>query len=146
MDTVGQLLTATGLVVPTLSLKKERQGRGNTQCSMRPKVLQSSICILRGNMYAIAIIRYRQPLEEVLKVIDEHRAYLRTLKDAGTLIASGPFDPRNGGGLLLRVPGGDVQAELDRVRDNDPFYIKGVAQYELLAWIPVIGKEDLDRL
>jgi uncharacterized protein YciI len=97
-------------------------------------------------MYALAIIRYRRPLEEVLNVIEAHREYLRELKRQGLLIASGPFDPRSGGGLLLRVPDGDVQGTLDRIRDNDPFTTTGVAQYELLAWKPGIGREDLDKL
>jgi uncharacterized protein YciI len=97
-------------------------------------------------MYAIAIIRYRKPLEEVLKVVEEHRAYLRQLKAKGVLIASGPFDPRYGGGLLLRVPDGAVDATLLAVRDGDPFVQHAVAQYELLPWAPGIGKEDLDRL
>ncbi len=97
-------------------------------------------------MYALAIIRYRRPLEEVVNVTNAHRAYLGELKKQGILIASGPFDPRIGGGLLLRVPDGDVAGTLDRVRDNDPYVKSGMAQYELLAWNPGIGKEELDKL
>ena len=97
-------------------------------------------------MYALAILRYRKPLEEVLKVVDAHRAYLAGLKGQGVLLASGPFDPRSGGGLLLRVPDQDAQAALDAVRDGDPFVQQGVAQYELLPWVPVIGKDELDRI
>ena len=97
-------------------------------------------------MYAIALIRYRRPFEEIAPVVDEHRAYLRTLKADGTLLASGPLDPRFGGALLLRVPDDDVSATLDRIRDGDPFTQKSLAQYELLPWAPVIGKDDLDRL
>lgn len=97
-------------------------------------------------MYAIAIIRYRRPLEDVLAVTDAHRAYLRSLKDAGTLIASGPMDPRTGGVLFLRVPDDDVHGALDTVRDGDPFVTFGVAQYELLPWVVNIGREDLDAL
>ena len=37
-------------------------------------------------MYALAIIRYRVPIEEVVKVTDEHRAYLRELKQKGTVL------------------------------------------------------------
>jgi uncharacterized protein YciI len=97
-------------------------------------------------MYAIAIIRYRKPLEEVLKVVDEHRAYLGGLKAKGTLLASGPLEPRHGGALLLRLPDGAGDAALLAVRDGDPFVKHGVAQYELLPWLPNIGKEDIDRL
>jgi uncharacterized protein YciI len=94
-------------------------------------------------MYALAILRYRKPLDEVLKVADAHLAYLRGLKAKGLLLASGPMDPRNGGALLLRVP--DVAA-LDAIRDADPYTTTGSAQYELLPWKPSIGVEDLDRL
>ena len=97
-------------------------------------------------MYALAIIRYRRPLEEVVPHTDAHRAYLRGLLDAGTLLASGPLEPRSGGALLLRVPDDDVHAALDRVRDGDPYVQAGVAQYELLPWRPGLGVEALDRL
>ena len=97
-------------------------------------------------MYALAIIRYRLPLDEVLPHVEEHRAYLRELNAQGTLLAAGPFNPRSGGALVLRVPDDDAHAALDRIRDGDPFTQRGVAQYELLPWAPVIGVEGLDRL
>ena len=87
-------------------------------------------------MYAIAIIRYRRSLEEVLVHQDAHRAYLRGLKEKGVLVASGPCNPRFGGILLLRVGDDDFTA-LDAVRDSDPFIQHAVAQYELLGWNPV---------
>jgi uncharacterized protein YciI len=96
-------------------------------------------------MYAIAIVRYRKPLEEVLTHVDAHRAYLRDLKSKGVLVASGPLDPRFGGALLLRVPDQGGDAVLLGVRDGDPFVKAGVVQYELLPWLPNIGKEDLDK-
>jgi len=97
-------------------------------------------------MYAIAIVRYRRPLEEVIAHQEPHRAYLRELKAQGTLLAAGPQDPRYGGIFLLRISDEHPQAALDAVRDGDPFYQQGVAQYELLPWKPVIGVDDLDRL
>ena len=97
-------------------------------------------------MYAIAIVRYRRPLEEVIAHQEPHRAYLRDLKARGILLAAGPQDPRYGGIFLLRIPDDQPQAALDAIRDGDPFYQQGVAQYELLPWKPVIGVDDLDRL
>ena len=79
-------------------------------------------------MYAIAVVRYRKPLEQVLEVVDDHRAYLQDLKRKGWLLASGPLDPRNGGVLLLRVPDEQATTHLDRVRDGDPFVATGTAQ------------------
>jgi uncharacterized protein YciI len=97
-------------------------------------------------MYALAILRYRRPLEQVMSIVDEHRAYLRELNKQRIVLASGPFDPRSGGALLVRITGEDPLAALDRIRDNDPFYKQGMVQYELLPWNVVIGAEDLDRI
>lgn len=97
-------------------------------------------------MYAIAVIRYRRSLDDVLPIQDQHRAYLRALKDDGTLLASGPMDPRSGGVLLLRVPDDDVHGALDAVRDGDPYVTFGVAQYEMIPWAVNTGREYLDRL
>lgn len=99
---------------------------------------------VRPMPYAIAILRYRRPLEEVVANTEDHRAYLRTLQAAGTLLASGPFDPRAGGALLLRLPDDDPARALDAVRDGDPFWQRGIAQYELQLWNPVIGRAGLD--
>ena len=85
-------------------------------------------------------------LEEVTKSLEEHRAYLRELKKQGLLIAAGAMDPWTGGALLLRVPDNDVAGTLDRVRDGDPYWQKGLARSELIPWKPVVGKEELDRL
>ena len=97
-------------------------------------------------MYAIAIIRYRRVFEDIAPHVDEHRAYLRELKAAGRLLVSGPVDPRFGGVLLLRVPDEEGTAALDAIRDGDPFTKRALAQYELLPWAPVMGKEGLDTL
>ncbi len=72
-------------------------------------------------MYALAIIRYRKPIEDVQKHVDAHRAYCQGLKQEGLLLASGPLAPRNGGAMLLRVPDDEAQATLDSIRDNDPY-------------------------
>src|SRR4051812_40785648 len=97
-------------------------------------------------MYAIAVLRYRKSLEEVLPHVDNHRAYVRLLKERGVVLVSGIQEPRYGGIMLLRVPDEDFQASLDRVRDDDPYVHAGVVQYELLPWNPLFGREDLDRL
>jgi uncharacterized protein YciI len=97
-------------------------------------------------MYALALIRYRRPIEEVVAHQDGHRAFQRKLKDDGILLAAGPHDPRFGGMMLLRVPDEGSQKALDAIRDADPYYQAGVVQYELLNWNVVIGKERLDQL
>ena len=97
-------------------------------------------------MYAIAIIRYRRPIQEVEAVTPEHRVYLKKLKAEGRLVASGQMDPRCGGIFLLKVSDDNPQRDLDAIRDGDPFYQQHIAQYELHCWNVVIGKEDLDTI
>lgn len=98
-------------------------------------------------MYALAIVRYRVPIEEVDESYREaHRDYLRGLKKRGLLIASGPFKPHCGGAFLLRVPDANAADTLDQIRDCDPFTTHKLAQYELLAWDVKTGIEDLDKI
>jgi uncharacterized protein YciI len=97
-------------------------------------------------MYALVILQYRVPIDVVEASTEEHRAYLRELKAAGTLVASGPFVPRTGGAFLLRVPDDNAAAALDAVRDGDPFWKRGIANYQLLQWNPGVGREALDAI
>jgi uncharacterized protein YciI len=98
-------------------------------------------------MYALAIVRYRLPLEEISEVLrGAHREYLRGLKKQGLLIASGPFLPHVGGAFLLRVPSINPNETLDRIRDEDPFTEHKLAQYELLPWNVKTGIDDLDKI
>jgi uncharacterized protein YciI len=97
-------------------------------------------------MYALALIRYRRPIEEVVVHQEGHRAFQRKLQEEGKLLAAGPHDPRFGGMMLLRVGDESPQKTLDAIRDADPYYQAGVVQYELLCWNVVIGKDSLDKL
>jgi uncharacterized protein YciI len=97
-------------------------------------------------MYALALIRYRRPIEEVVTHQEAHRAFQRKLLEEGKLLAAGPHDPRFGGMMLLRVGDEGAQKTLDAIRDADPYYQNGVVQYELFCWNVVIGKENLDQL
>ncbi len=95
-------------------------------------------------MYALVILRYLAPLDDIIAATEDHRSYLRSLRAQGWLLASGPFEPRTGGALLLRIPDGGPT--LESIRDADPFHQRGLAEWELRQWKPVIGTEGLDRL
>jgi len=96
-------------------------------------------------MYVIAIVRYRKPIEEVQKHQPAHRAFAEGLREKGIIVASGPLEPRFGGAILLRLPDGTPDAELLALRDQDPYVKGGVAQWELLPWNVLNGKDGLDR-
>jgi uncharacterized protein YciI len=97
-------------------------------------------------MYALMIVRYRRPIAEIEAATEAHRAYLRTLQAQGILLASGPMDPRNGGVILFRVQDANPLADLDAIRDGDPFFQQGLATYEPLVWKVNFGADGLDRL
>jgi uncharacterized protein YciI len=97
-------------------------------------------------MYAMIIVRYRRPLAEIEAVTEAHRAYLRQLQEQGILVASGPLEPRFGGMWLVRVQDENPLAELDALMAGDPFHQQGLANYELLPWKVMQGREGLDKI
>lgn len=54
--------------------------------------------------YAIAILRYRRPLDEMQPHVEAHRAYVRQLHEQGTVIAGGPLELRYGGASYSASP------------------------------------------
>jgi uncharacterized protein YciI len=94
-------------------------------------------------LYAFVALKYRFPLERMLQTIDRHRAYLRELLAQGKMIASGPFVPREGGALLLRI---DDESEIPEIVAKDPFQIEGLVDTTVYKWAPNIGVEGLDSL
>ena len=89
-------------------------------------------------MIVLAELRYTQPLDVVLPHVDAHRAFLRTLHDAGQLVLSGPLEPRTGGVIILCLT--DI-AEGEALSLRDPFVQGGVAEYNFREWRPVVGAD-----
>jgi uncharacterized protein YciI len=95
------------------------------------------------SLYAFVALKYRYPLERMLQTIDRHRAYLRQLHEQGKMVCSGPFDPREGGALLLRV---EDAGEIPGILAKDPFQTEGLVDATVYKWLPNIGVEGLDSL
>jgi uncharacterized protein YciI len=94
-------------------------------------------------MIALVLLTYAVPLDEVLRHVAEHRAYLQTLHEGGTLLASGPFVPRTGGALLLRTTSREA---VDRIIEDDPFHKREIARYEVREWAPTLGADALEAM
>lgn len=75
-------------------------------------------------MLVLVSLLYKVPMDTVLAHVGDHRAYLATLHARGKLLASGPYQPRVGGALLLRV---DDEAEIASIltRQLDHFQPEG---------------------
>lgn len=94
-------------------------------------------------MYAFVHLKYLYPMERISQTVDRHRAYLRELHAAGKMVCSGPFVPRTGGALLLRVAD---EAEVQALIAKDPFQLEKLVETTITMWDPNIGREGLDSL
>ncbi|WP_044640921.1 YciI family protein [Risungbinella massiliensis] len=82
----------------------------------------------------LAILNYKVPLTEVDRHVQDHRDYLDTLYAKGKLIVSGPQEPKTGGVILFAV---SSQAEVDEMIANDPYFVRGIATYQVIQFHPV---------
>ena len=94
-------------------------------------------------LYAFVALKYTAPLERILQTVERHRAYLRELHAQGKMVASGPFVPREGGGLLLRI---DDASEIAPLLAKDPYHLEGLCTDTIYVWDPGVGREGLDSL
>ena len=96
-------------------------------------------------MYVIAIIRYRKPLEELAEVTRTPTGPTpRACRQAGSSWPPARSSRASAAASCSASPMAPG-AELLALRDQDPYVKGGVAQWELLPWNPVNGKENLDR-
>ena len=75
------------------------------------------------------LVNYKKPLEEVEKNLEAHRAYLDKYYSLKKFIFSGRRNPRTGGCILCNASN---EAEVHAIIKEDPFYFKGIADYEIL--------------
>jgi uncharacterized protein YciI len=94
-------------------------------------------------MMFIVSLNYKRPLEEVDSHIDAHVAYLKQEYANGNFIASGRKVPRTGGVILCNIKTRDV---LKAVLAKDPFNIAGVADYDIIEFVPSMVAEGFEKL
>lgn len=88
------------------------------------------------NTYAVNYFYSAEP-EALAEIRPIHRAWLKELYEAGTLLASGPMVDNPG--ALLIVKAESVEA-VSSLLDNDPFDIAGfIGERVVTQWNPVFG-------
>ena len=87
----------------------------------------------------IAILTYKKPLEEVDRFLQAHRDYLAEHYTAGDFIASGPQTPRVGGVIMIKAKN---RTAVDAIIAKDPFNINGIADYQIVEFIPTMFCDD----
>ncbi len=86
-------------------------------------------------------LSYKKPIEEVLKHLEEHNAFLNRLDAEKKLVFSARKNPRTGGIILLRNL---LKNEAEQIITQDPFYRHQIADYEITEIIPRICAAPFD--
>lgn len=86
----------------------------------------------------VLLNRYLRPLEEVDRVLPEHRRFQDEMYARGVFIVSGRFEPRTGGVTLAH---GVTRAEIEAILRDDPFVREGITQYEIIEFTPTRTSE-----
>ncbi len=88
----------------------------------------------------IVIITYRVPAEQLGEATAEHRAYLAQGYQDRRLLMSGPEVPRTGGIVVARA---ESRAALEAFFAQDPYAVRGVADYAFIEFNPVFFQDFL---
>ncbi len=91
----------------------------------------------------IVQLTYKTPISEVDKYLQAHREYLDYHYKQGLILVSGPMKPRTGGILIATT---NDRAHLERVLQQDPYYLAEIADYDIIEFIPVKHCDELKAL
>lgn len=91
--------------------------------------------------FFVVEIIYTEPIENVSRYVDDHRAYLQFGYQSGMLLISGPQEPRVGGILIAKAKS---REEVQSFCDGDPYNIRGVARHRIIEFIPKSHQTILD--
>lgn len=86
----------------------------------------------------ILLNRYLKPLDEVDRVLPEHRRFQDRMYERGIFIVSGRLEPRTGGVTLARA---ENRAEIESILRDDPFVREGVTEYDIVEFTPTRHSE-----
>jgi len=82
-------------------------------------------------------ITYTAPMEKIMEVVTDHRAFLRGAMEGGTLLFSGPQSPRVGGMLVARA---ESREEIEQLFAGDPYNLAGLTSYRFVEFEPVLAQ------
>ena len=91
----------------------------------------------------VIVLTYVVPLDVVDRHLAAHVEYLNKQYETGIFIASGRRIPRTGGVILTRSENRHVLQEILR---QDPFCVHGVAEYEVIEFLPSMVAPELSCL
>jgi uncharacterized protein YciI len=81
----------------------------------------------------VILLHYIKPASEVDRLVGEHRQFLARHYASGHFLLSGPQEPRTGGVILALAKD---KAEVEAIIRQDPFHREGIAEYQIVEFIP----------
>ena len=84
----------------------------------------------------LMISTYLAPLDEVDRAREDHLAFIAGLEERGLVVSAGRQNPAVGGVVLLGV---DTEAEARELMAQDPYVVRGLAEYAATGWTPTRG-------
>ncbi|MFC8963334.1 YciI family protein [Streptomyces sp. NPDC057094] len=87
-------------------------------------------------------LTYTAPLEAVDAVLEAHVAWLDQQYAAGSFLASGRKNPRDGG-VILAVA--EDRARIEEITAGDPFVTAGVCAYRVIEFVATKTAPGLER-
>jgi len=90
-------------------------------------------------MFVISIT-YTKPASEIDALLTAHKQFLNEQYADGVFLMSGRKVPRSGGIIIADAAD---RAEVEAIIETDPFYIGGVAEYEITEFVPSMTAEAL---
>jgi uncharacterized protein YciI len=90
-------------------------------------------------MFVISIT-YTKPAGEIDALLTAHKQFLNEQYADGMFLMSGRKVPRSGGIIIADATD---RAEVEAIIESDPFYIGGVATYDIIEFVPSMTAEAL---
>ena len=79
----------------------------------------------------LLLSRYLKPVEEIDRVLPEHRAFLDRHYASGEFVVSGPMEPRTGGVILTA----DLsRTRIEEILATDPFVRESISAYDIIEF------------
>ena len=91
-------------------------------------------------MFVISIT-YTKPASEIDALLTAHKKFLNQQYAEGVFLMSGRKVPRTGGIILADCAD---RAEMEAIIELDPFYTAGVAEYDIIEFVPSMTAEALE--
>jgi uncharacterized protein YciI len=89
----------------------------------------------------LLLARYTRPIEEVDRLLEEHKAWIG--RNADHILLTAREEPLIGGLILARATSAE---EIWEMIGEDPFHVAGVAQYEVREYRPARAAPGLEGL